>query len=94
MTMHSQSKPLVPQADKTAAPSSAKTATKTAVKIGAAILLAASVSACVVAPIGYRHHAQVYPGPVVVQAAPVVVAPPAVVVQPAVRYGYPRYYRY
>jgi hypothetical protein len=90
MTLHSQPKSLVNQADKPAVLS----AVKTAAKIGVAIVLAASVSACVVAPIGYRHHAQVYPGPVVVQAAPMVVAPPAVVVQPAVRYGYPRYYRY
>lgn len=90
MTMHSQTKPLVPQNTKAVG----KSLAKTAAKLGAATLLAASVSACVVAPIGYRHHAQVYPGPVVVQAAPVVVAPPAVVVQPAVRYGYPRYYRH
>lgn len=64
-----------------------------AVKLGAVALMAASLSACVIAPIGhgYRHHE--HSGPAVVEAAPVVVAP-AVVVRPSIRHGYPRYYRY
>jgi hypothetical protein len=66
-----------------------------AVKLGAVALMVASLSACVIAPIGhgYRHHG--HSGPVVVEAAPVVVTPPpAVVVRPSIRHGYPRYYRY
>jgi hypothetical protein len=72
-----------------------KSVTAVVAKIGAIALVVASLSACVVAPIGhgYRHHGQGHAGPVVVEAAPVVVAPP-VVVRPAVRHGYPRYYRY
>jgi enolase len=66
----------------------------TTAKLGATALLAASLSACVVAPIGYRHHGYGYAGQVAVEVAPVVVAPPPpVVVVPAPYYGYPRYYR-
>jgi hypothetical protein len=70
-----------------------------AAKIGAklgALGLVVSLSACVIAPIGHRHHGYGYGGQVAVEAAPVVVAPPppVVVVRPAVRYGYPHYYRY
>jgi hypothetical protein len=64
-------------------------------KIGAklgALGLVVSLSACVIAPIGHRHHGYGYGGRVAVEAAPVVVAPPPPVV--VVRPGYPRYYRY
>lgn len=76
-----------------------KSVTTVAAKLAVLGLALASLSACVVAPIGhgYRHHGQGHGqghgGPVVVQAAPVVVAPP-VVVRPSVRHGYPRHYRY
>lgn len=65
-------------------------------KLGAIVALAASLSACIVAPIGHHPRAVVVPGPVVVEA-PVVVAPapPVVVVRPAVRRGYyPYRYHY
>jgi hypothetical protein len=74
-----------------------------ATKLGVAAIALASLSACVVAPVGYRHHGygHGHGGQVVVEAAPVVVVPappvvvrPPVVVQPSVRRGYPRYYRY
>jgi hypothetical protein len=71
-----------------------------AAKIGAklgALGLVVSLSACVIAPIGYRHHGGYgYGGQVAVEAAPVVVAPPppVVVVRPGPQHGYPRYYRY
>ncbi len=65
-------------------------------KLGAIAALAASLSACIVAPIGHHPRAVVVSGPVVVEA-PVVVAPapPVVVVRPAVRRGYyPYHHRY
>jgi hypothetical protein len=73
-----------------------KSVTTAAAKLGAVALVVASVSACVVAPVGYGHHGRGYGGPVAVEVAPVVVAPPppVVVTPPVVRYGYPRYYRY
>jgi hypothetical protein len=73
-----------------------KSVTSVAAKLGAVALLAVSLSACVVAPVGYGHYGRGYSGHVAVEVAPVVVAPPApvVVMPPAPRYGYPRYYRY
>lgn len=70
--------------------------TAVAAKLGCVALVAAGLSACVVAPIGYGHHGRGYGGHVAVEAAPVVVAPapPVVVMPPAPRHGYPRYYRY
>jgi hypothetical protein len=75
----------------------------TAAKLGAVLLLAASLSACVVAPLGHHRgggHGG-HPGYGAVVTAPVVVAPPvvvrpAVVVQPGGRYDArpPREYRY
>jgi hypothetical protein len=70
-----------------------KSVTAVAAKLGAVALVAASLSACVVAPIGYGHHGRGYGGHAV-EVAPVVVAPPVVVTPPVVRHGYPRYYRY
>ena len=73
-----------------------KSVSSAAAKLGAVALLAVSLSACVVAPVGYGHHGRGYGGRVAVEVAPVVVAPPApvVVLPPAPRHGYPRYYRY
>jgi hypothetical protein len=71
-----------------------KSASAVAAKIGAVALVVASLSACVIAPVGYGHHGRGYGGPVAVEVAPVVVAPPVVVTPPVVRHGYPRYYRY
>jgi hypothetical protein len=73
-----------------------KSVTTVAAKLGAVALLAVSLSACVVAPVGYGYHGRGYGGHVAVDVAPVVVAPPApvVVLPPAPRHGYPRYYRY
>ena len=73
-----------------------KSVTTVVTKLGAVALLMGSLSACVVAPVGYGHHGRGYRGPVAVEVAPVVVAPPApvVVLPPAPRHGYPRYYRY
>jgi hypothetical protein len=73
-----------------------KSVTSVAAKLGAVALVVASLSACVVAPVGYGHHGRGYGGRVAVEVAPVVVAPPppVVVMPPAPRYGYPRYYRY
>ena len=76
-----------------------KSVTAMTTKLWAVALVAASLSACVVAPIGYRHHGYGHSSPVVVEAAPVVVTPPPAVVvrpsvRPSVRHGYPRYYRY
>jgi hypothetical protein len=73
-----------------------KSVTSVAAKLGAVALLAASLSACVVAPVGYGHYGRGHGGHVAVEVAPVVVAPPApvVVMPPAPRYGHPRYYRY
>jgi hypothetical protein len=64
-------------------------------RLAVAALLASSLAACVVAPIGHPR-AVVVAGPVVVEPAPVVVAPaPVVVVRPAVRRGYyPYHYHY
>jgi hypothetical protein len=62
---------------------------KFAAKSGAAVLVVASLGACVIAPARHAGYGpEVYSGPVVVAPAPVVVAPPVVVVRPAVRYGY------
>ncbi len=73
-----------------------KSVTVVTTKLGAAALLATTLSACVVAPVGYGHHGRGHGGRVAVEVAPVVVAPPpaVVVVPPAPRHGYPRYYRY
>ncbi len=68
-------------------------AAKIAAKLGA-LGAVVSLSACVIAPIGYRHHGYGYGGQVAVEAPVVVAPPPPVVVQPSPRYGYPRYYRY
>jgi hypothetical protein len=63
-------------------------------RLAVAALLASSLAACVVAPIGHPR-AVVVSGPVVVEPAPVVVAPaPVVVVRPAWHYGYRRHPRY
>ena len=77
-------------------PSQLKSWAPLVTKLGAVALVAVSLSACVVAPIGYGHHGRGYRGPVAVEVAPVVVAPPApvVVLPPAPRRGYPRHYRY
>jgi hypothetical protein len=73
-----------------------KSVTSVAAKLGAVALVVGSLSACVVAPVGYGHHGRGYGGHRSVEVAPVVVAPPApvVVLPPAPRHGYPRYYRY
>jgi hypothetical protein len=73
-----------------------KSASAVAAKLGAVALVVATLSACVIAPLGHGHHGRGYGGPVAVEVAPVVVAPPppVVVMPPAPRYGYPRYYRY
>jgi hypothetical protein len=66
-------------------------------KLGAAALVVASLSACVIAPLGYGHHGRGHGGRhLAAEAAPVVVAPPpAVLVVPqAPHHGYPRPYRY
>jgi hypothetical protein len=70
--------------------------TAVAAKLGAVAIVVATLSACVIAPLGYGHHGRGHGGHLAVDAAPVVVAsPPAVVVMPpAPRYGYPHQYRY
>jgi hypothetical protein len=70
--------------------------TAVAARLGAVALVVVSLSACVIAPLGYGHHGRGHGGRLAAEASPVVVAPaPAVVVMPpAPRNGYPRHYRY